>query len=145
MQKMKLNIQLFGSRGATSGSNGLSSRLSGDALLDAQDLAKELLSVGAKIDKNGYATVYHQTTNENAKKIMNSGYMMAKEDYVYFSTSKNAQQSVGRGTTKLEFKIPVEKLQLDDLFSDNADVKIPLKGNKKLDISKYIRRNKQWK
>ena len=137
---MKLDIQLFGGRGASSSTYGLNSRLGGDALLDAQDLADELKSVGAKIDKNGYVTLYHQTTNENAKNIREQGYMTANEDYVYFSTSKGAEQSAGRGNTKLEFKIPVEKLQLDDIFSDNADVKIPLRGNKRLDIKKYIRK-----
>lgn len=138
---MKLDIQMFGGRGATSSSNdALSKRISGNDLLDAQDLIDELKSVGAKIDKNGYVTLYHQTTNENAKSIREQGYMVANEDYVYFSTSKGAEQSIGRGNTKLEFKIPVEKLQLDDVFSDNADVKIALNGRKKLDIKKYIRK-----
>ena len=138
---MKLDIQLFGGRGATSSNTyGLNSRLSGDELLDAQDLINELKSVGAKIDKNGYVTLYHQTTNENAKNIREQGYMIANEDYVYFSTSKGAEQSIGRGNTKLEFKIPVEKLQLDDVFSDNADVKIALNEKKRLDVKKYIRK-----
>ena len=137
---MKIDIQLFGGRGASSGNDSLSSRLSGDDLLDAQDLIEELKSVGANVDKNGYVTLYHQTSNENAKSIREQGYMTANEDYVYFSTSKNAEQSVGRGEAKLKFKIPVEKLQLDDIFSDNADVKIPLRGNKKLDIKKYLKK-----
>lgn len=135
---MKLNIQLFGGRGASS--SGLSGRLSGDALLDAQDLIAELKGVGANVDNKGYVTLYHQTTAENAKAIKESGYMTANEDYVYFSTSKVAEQSLGRGNTKLQFKIPVEKLELDDIFSDNADVKIALRGSKRLDIKKYIRR-----
>lgn len=46
--------------------------------------------------------------------------MIAKEPYVYFSTSKGASQSDGRGNTKLEFKIPAEKLILDNIFDDNA-------------------------
>ena len=64
--------------------------------------------------------------------------MFAKEPYVYFSTSKNASQSDGRGSTKLEFKILAEKLILDDIFEDNADVKIKLDSSKELDISNYI-------
>ena len=116
----------------------LEQRVSGNKLLDAQDLMEEIKSVGAKVDKNGYVTLYHQTTSENAEKIKQSGKMSAKEPYVYFSTSENASQSDGRGNTKLEFKIPVEKLELDDIFSDNADVKIKLNGSKELDVSNYI-------
>ena len=113
----------------------LEQRISGDELLDAQDLIEEIKSVGAKVDKNGYVTLYHQTTAENADKIKQSGKMFAKEPYVYFSTSENASQAEGRGYTKLEFKIPAEKLILDDIFDDNADVKVKLNGNKELDVS----------
>lgn len=116
----------------------LDQRVSGDALLDAQDFIDEVKSVGAEVDDNGYVTVYHQTSDENADKIRQSGKMIANEDYVYFSTSKDASQSEGRGQTKLEFKIPAKKLMLDDIFSDNADVKIPLKGKKTLDVSNYL-------
>lgn len=121
-----------------SGSFSLEQRVSGDELLNAQDLIEEIKSVGANVDKNGYVTLYHQTTNENADKIKQTGKMIANEPYVYFSTSKDASQSDGRGNTKLEFKIPAEKIMLDDLFSDNADVKIKLDSGKELDISNYI-------
>ena len=116
----------------------LEQRVSGDKLLDTQDLIEEIKMVGAKVDKNGYVTLYHQTTSENADKIKQSGKMFAKEPYVYFSTSENASQSDGRGNTKLEFKIPAEKLILDDIFDDNADVKIKLDSGKELDVSNYI-------
>lgn len=122
----------------------LEERVSGDTLLDVQDFIDEVKSVGAKVDKNGYVTVYHQTTNENAEKIKQTGKMSAKEPYVYFSTSKNAQQSEGRGTSKLEFKIPAEKLLLDDIFSDNADVKMSLKNvNDLVDVNDYLVRDAQ--
>ena len=116
-------------------------RVTGDELLDAQDLIEEIKSVGANVDKNGYVTVYHQTTNESADKIKQSGKMIAKEPFVYFSTSKGASQSDGRGNTKLEFKIPAEKLILDDIFDDNADVKVKLDNSKELDISSYLVNN----
>lgn len=117
----------------------LEDRVSGDDLLDAQDFIEEVKSVGAEVDENGYVTVYHQTTTENAKKIKESGKMSAKEDGIFFSTSKNAQQSEGRGTEKIKFKIPAEILQLDDIFDDNADVRIPLKSkNEVIDVSQYI-------
>lgn len=118
----------------------LEDRVSGNELLNAQDLINELSSVGANIDDNGYVTVYHATTPENAQNIIESGKMTANEPAVFFSTSKNAQQSEGRGGTTIEFRIPVEKLQLDDIFSDNADVKIPLDNylNNSLDVSDYL-------
>ena len=118
----------------------LEDRVSGNEFLNAQDLINELSSVGANIDDNGYVTVYHATTPENAQNIIESGKMTANEPAVFFSTSKNAQQSEGRGGTIVEFRIPVEKLQLDDIFSDNADVKIPLDNhlNNSLDVSDYL-------
>ena len=119
--------------------NTLENRVSGDALLNAQDLIDELKEVGAKVDDNGYVTVYHQTTKENADNIIKTGRMSAKEDGIFFSTSKNATQADGRGDTKIEFKIPVEDLVLDDIFDDNADVRIPLKNSKEtIDVSKYL-------
>lgn len=117
----------------------LEDRISGDKLLNTQDFIEEIKSVGAEVDNNGYVTVYHQTTADNANKIKESGKMLAKEDGIFFSTSKDAQQSEGRGNVKLEFKIPAEMLELDDIFIDNADVKIPLKNQKQvIDIGTYL-------
>ena len=56
----------------------LGQRVFGDKLLDTQDLIEEIKSVGAKVDKNGYVTLYHQTTNESADKIRQTGKMFAK-------------------------------------------------------------------
>lgn len=124
----------------------LEQRVYGDELLNAQDLIEEVKSVGANVDNNGYITLYHVTNPESAKKIRESGKMFAKEDGIFFSTSKNAQQGEGRGGITLEFKIPAEKLILDDLFSDNADLKIPLNNkNEILDVSQYlVENNKQY-
>lgn len=119
----------------------LENRVSGDALLNAQDLINEVKNVGAKIDDNGYITVYHQTTPENAQKILDSGKMTSNEQGVFFSTSENASQAEGRGDVKLEFKIPAENLEIDDLFSNNADVKIPLNGQSEIDVSNYLVKN----
>lgn len=116
----------------------LAERVSGDKLLDTQDFINEIKDTGAKVDDNGYVTVYHQTTPENAQKIMDSGKMSSKEQAIFFSTSEKASQSEGRGNAKLEFKIPAEELELDDLFDDNADVKIKLNGKTSLDVSNYL-------
>ena len=138
-----INYSLLSNKELENSSFSLEQRVSGDELLDAQDLIEEIKAVGANVDKNGYVTLYHQTTNENADKIKQTGKMIAKEPYVYFSTSKDASQFDGRGNTKLEFKIPAEKLILDGIFSDNADVKIKLNSNKELDVSNYINNKNQ--
>lgn len=130
----------------------LEQRISGDELLNTQDLIKEVKDAGAEVDENGYITVYHQTTEENAKKIRETGKMKALEDGVFFSTSKDATQSENRGNVKLEFKIPAEKFEVDDIFPDNADLRIPLNSkNDELDISnylvneKYSKENQPWR
>lgn len=116
----------------------LEQRLSGDALLDAQDLMDEISNV-AEISPNGYVTLYHRTTEENANKIRESGKMSAKEDGIFFSTKEFGDNSVGYGGSAVKVKVPVEKLVLDDIFSDEAHLKIPLKNrNAVLDVSSYL-------
>lgn len=46
----------------------LESRVSGDTLLDTQDLIVEIQDM-AEISPNGYVTLYHRTTETNANKI----------------------------------------------------------------------------
>ena len=116
----------------------LESRVSWDELLNAQDLIEEIESVWAKVDSNGYVTVYHQTTPEAAEQIMKTGKMSWKENWIFFSTSKDAMQAEWRWTTKLEYKIPAEKLELDDVFTNNADLKIKSKPWEEIDISEYL-------
>ena len=116
----------------------LEDRLSGDNLLDAQDMIEELRANGAQINDSGYVTLYHRTNDGSALQIMNTGIMRAKEDGVFFSTSENGQAE-GFGKNVLVFKVPVEKLVIDDEFGDEAHVRIPLKNrNASLDVSKYI-------
>lgn len=120
-------------------SGGLASRLSGDALLDAQDMVDELRANGALADADGYVTLYHRTSNQAAQQIRNTGIMTAREDGLFFSTSKNGQAE-GFGDTILEFSIPVERLQIDDVFGDEAHVRIPLPSrNTRTNVSQYLR------
>lgn len=118
----------------------LSKRLSGDALLDAEDMVQTLRSVGADIDDDGIVTLYHRTSPNKLDLIQQSGVMKTKEPGrgVYFSTNKNAGSSLGYGDSILTARIPVEKLQLDDVFSDNADVVLPTFGQDQIDVRKYI-------
>ena len=119
----------------------LSKRVSWDDLLNAEDLIDDLKQVWAKVDENWYVTLYHQTTDKAAENILNTGKMSWKEKWIFFSTSKDAQQAAWRWGKKLEFKIPVEKLELDDIFTNNADVKILTKPWEEIDVTEYLVKN----
>ena len=121
----------------------LAERLSGDALLDAEDLIAEIEGL-AEISPNGYVTVYHRTTEENAKRILATGKMSAKEDGVFFSTQKDGEYSADYGKGIVELKVPVEKFVLDDIFDSEAHLRIPLENRRKiLDVSEYLQNAKQ--
>ena len=116
----------------------MNERVTGDALLDAEDLISEIEDL-AEISSNGYVTLYHRTTEENVKKIMDTGKMSAKEDGIFFSTKKNSIYTDGYGDSVVKFKIPVEKLVLDDIFDDEAHLRLLLKNrNQVLDVSDYL-------
>lgn len=116
----------------------LEERVSGDQLLDAQDTIDVVKSVGGEVDTNGYVTIYHRTSAENAKKIRESGKMSGKEDGIFFSTQKSGYND-GYGDTVVELKVPAEILQLDDIFDNEAHFRIPLKNrNAVLDVSEYL-------
>lgn len=118
--------------------NALESRVTGDELLNAQDLIEELRAVGADIDENGYVTVYHRTDHASEENIKSSHVMVAKEDGLFFSTVENGQNE-GYGDSVVKLSIPVEKLVLDDIFSDEAHLRYPLEnGIRQLDISDYL-------
>lgn len=118
--------------------NALESRVTGDELLNAQDLIEELRAVGADIDENGYVTVYHRTDHASEENIKSSHVMVAKEDGLFFSTVENGQNE-GYGDSIVKLSIPVEKLVLDDIFSDEAHLRYPLEnGIRQIDISDYL-------
>ena len=91
--------------------------ITGDSLLDANDLAKEILDVGGEITKDGKVRVFHATTPENAKEINRTGQMFGKEDKIYFSTKRDGEIK-GYGNAIVEAEIPIEKLKANDLFTD---------------------------
>ncbi len=116
----------------------LKQRVSGDELLNAQDTLELIKDVGGAADNNGFVTLYHRTSKEKAKQIIDTKRMSAKEDGIFFSTSESGYND-GYGDTVLEFKVPVEILVLDDIFGDEAHFRIPLKNrNETLDVSEYI-------
>lgn len=116
----------------------LESRLSGDDLLDAQDMIEDIRDSGGQVDENGYVTLYHATSRQKADNIKQTGKMRAKEDGLFFSTRKDGEIA-GYGDTVLEFKIPVEKLNLDDVFDSEMHFRLPLKNrNTVTDVSEYL-------
>lgn len=97
----------------------------GDALLNARDLADELIDQGAKIDHDGMVTLYHRTSKANADAIRRTGTMTGKEDGVFFSTTPTGQVE-SFGDAVVEVRIPLEKVELDDVFGAEAHVRLPL-------------------
>lgn len=89
-----------------------------------RDMADEIQSVGAKINPDQTVTLYHRTTPEAAAEIRKTGKMFGKEDGIFFSTKPNGQ-AVGYGSDVVEVNVPLSKLELDDIFKDEAHLKIP--------------------
>lgn len=101
-------------------------------------MMEEIRDSGGKVDENGYVTLYHATSRQKADNIKQTGKMRAKEDGLFFSTRKDGEIS-GYGDTVLEFKIPVEKLNLDDVFDSEMHFRLPLKNrNTVTDVSEYL-------
>ena len=121
-----------------SAKNSLGKRLSGDQLLNSQDLIDELSDNKAEIDEDGMVTVYHRTTPENKEEIERTGEMQGLEDGVFFSTTETGQ-SQGYGDAVVKLKIPVEQLTLDDTFGDEAHLRIPIaKAGQVIKVKEYI-------
>jgi hypothetical protein len=116
----------------------ISKRVQGDKLLDAQDLADELNDNKAEIDNDGMVTIYHRTTPENKKEIESTGKMKGLEDGVFFST-KETGQNEGYGESIVKLKVPIESIQIDDTFGDEAHVRIPTKkAGQIIDVKEYL-------
>lgn len=107
---------------------------------DEQDLADELIDNGAQVNADGTVTLYHFTTTTGAERIRSTGTMRGAEDGVFF-TSKGDDDAQGgnRGSGRVKLRIPLGKLQLDDLFGDEAHVRIPTRRiGDPVDVSKWI-------
>lgn len=100
----------------------------GDSLLNAIDLAEEILAVNGEITDDGKAIVYHATSLENAHKIIESGKMFGKEDNLFFSTKADGE-ILGYGDSIVEAQIPLEKLQLNDVFAEEVHLTMSVKPN----------------
>lgn len=86
---------------------------------NTQDILEDILPRGAQIDNQGNLTLFHRTSSGAADKILETGEMTGKEPRLFFGTRPEGQIS-GYGDTVVEVKIPADKLELDDIFDDEA-------------------------
>jgi len=90
---------------------------------DIADLAEEIKANKGEI-VNGKAILYHFTTPEAKKQIEETGMMYGKEDGIFFSTRPDGQAK-GYGTAIIKVRVPLNQLELDDVFGDEAHLRIP--------------------
>lgn len=115
----------------------LDERLQGDELLDAQDIIDTIKSVGGKVDEYGNAILYHGTNKKSRDSIYQSGKMTAKEDGLFFSTKPDGEIK-GYGDNIVRVKIPVEYLELNDVFNDEAHFRLPLNSDYSANVSSVL-------
>ena len=90
------------------------------------DWIDDFKSAGGVLNPDGTVTVYHRTSEENAKNIRASGVMRGKEDGLFFASRPDGAAS-NYGETALEFRIPASQLSIDDIFSNEAHFRLPTK------------------
>lgn len=100
-------------------------------------LADELIDNGAEITRDGKVRLYHRTSKDAAKSIRSTKKMIGKEDGLFFSTSKDGQAE-GFGDDIVEVHIPLSELMIDDMFGDEAHVRVEARTGKKVDISDWL-------
>jgi hypothetical protein len=89
-------------------------------------LGEELRSVGGRVHPDGTVTLYHHTTPENAVQIRRTGRMAGREDGVFFTTNPDTgAHAAGRGGDVVQVRVPLDQLVLDDIFDDEAHVRVP--------------------
>lgn len=105
---------------------------------DSAYLAGDLLDVGAQITPDGFVRVYHRTSPAAAEAIRKTGVMTGKEDGIFFST-KEQGQAEGFGDAVVELLVPLNKLQLDDMFDDEAHLRLPLRRiGEKVNVKSWL-------
>lgn len=121
-------------------------RLEGEQVLTQQpviedqelaDFLIEDIQEFSEISEDGLVKLYHRTSKENADKIRKSGVMIPKEDGLFFSTKREGQAE-GFGDEVIEFQIPADKLQIDDIFEDEAHLRLPAKANQSNNIEQFL-------
>jgi hypothetical protein len=97
----------------------------GDSLLNALDLAETLEEKGGTVNCNGTVKLYHRTSHQKAKLIVSQQAMFGEEDGLFFSTSPTGDYVEAFGPAVIMANLPLEKLELNDIFSDQAHVRLP--------------------
>lgn len=115
----------------------LEERLQGDELLDAQDIIDTIKSVNGKVDEYGNAILYHGTNKNSRDSIYQSGKMIAKEDGLFFSTKPDGEIKY-YGDNIVRVKIPVEYLELNDIFNGEAHFRLPLNSDYSANVSSVL-------
>jgi hypothetical protein len=87
---------------------------------------------------NNNLILYHATTQEKAKQIVESQSMFGLEDGLFFSNIPDGQIE-GYGVSIIQAEIPLSKVELDDQFSDELHFRMPCKPNTsyKLNVKYY--------
>lgn len=87
--------------------------------------------------KNGSVIVYHATSSESAKKIHETKTMVGQEDGLFFSTKPDGE-ILGYGDVIVELCIPAENLHLDDVFEDEAHLRMPCTTGAEVAVENYL-------
>ena len=95
--------------------------VTGDNLLNAIDLAKELVAKGGEIHSDATVTLFHRTSPDAAERIIKTGQMISKEDRLFFGTRPTGEIE-GYGDAVVRVRLPLEKLELNDVFTNEAHV-----------------------
>ena len=107
----------------------------------AMALAEELFDNAAQITSDGRVRVYHRTTEATASRILKTGKMSGKENGVFFSTLRDGQNE-GYGDSVIEMHIPLDRLQIDDAFGNEAHVRIATqKPGDAVDVKDWVNPN----
>ena len=110
-------------------------KIKGDTLLNTINKIDEILSADphVQIDKTGYITLYHKTTPENANKIIKDGEIVGKEDSLFFGTEPSGQIN-GYGDATVKVKVPIESVEIDNVFPGEVYLSVPLTKKREIKI-----------
>jgi len=115
----------------------LEDRVAEESLDEYYATIEDIRDHNGYVDANGYVTLYHRTSSENAKKILKDGFMIAKEDGLFFSTKRDGE-NIGYGEAVVNFEIPIEQLEMDDMFNDEIHFRLPIKYGEEKDITEFV-------